>query len=463
MSQSSKAAKAIQVIILAAGKGTRMYSSLPKVLHSLAGKPLVQHVIDSARKLDAKDITLVYGHGAELVKNTITDPQLNWCEQSEQLGTGHAVQQAEQFIDDKANVLILYGDVPLLSVATLEKLIAAKQNQALALLTAILDNPMGYGRIVRDSNNSIQRIVEEKDATDEIRTIREINSGVMVVDGNRLKSWLHKIDNNNAQGEYYLTDLIELAVQEGETVNSYIVEDSKQIEGINNKLQLAELEREYQRIQADKLMTKGATLRDPARFDLRGQVKTGQDVVIDINVIIEGDCSIGNNVNIGANTVIKNSIIGDNVTILENCIIEQSIIGNACNIGPFARLRPDSELEENAKVGNFVELKKAHIAKGSKVNHLSYIGDTLMGENVNIGAGTITCNYDGANKHVTKIGDNAFIGSNTALVAPIEVGAGATVGAGSTLSKDAEPEKLTFTRAQQKTINGWKRPVKNKK
>ncbi len=463
MSQSSKAAKAIQVIILAAGKGTRMYSSLPKVLHSLAGKPLVQHVIDSARKLDAKDITLVYGHGAELVKNTITDPQLNWCEQSEQLGTGHAVQQAEQFIDDKANVLILYGDVPLLSVATLEKLIAAKQNQALALLTAILDNPMGYGRIVRDSNNSIQRIVEEKDATDEIRTIREINSGVMVVDGNRLKSWLHKIDNNNAHGEYYLTDLIELAVQEGETVNSYIVEDSKQIEGINNKLQLAELEREYQRIQADKLMTKGATLRDPARFDLRGQVKTGQDVVIDINVIIEGDCSIGNNVNIGANTVIKNSIIGDNVTILENCIIEQSIIGNACNIGPFARLRPDSELEENAKVGNFVELKKAHIAKGSKVNHLSYIGDTLMGENVNIGAGTITCNYDGANKHVTKIGDNAFIGSNTALVAPIEVGAGATVGAGSTLSKDAEPEKLTFTRAQQKTINGWKRPVKNKK
>ncbi len=463
MSQSSKAAKAIQVIILAAGKGTRMYSSLPKVLHSLAGKPLVQHVIDSARKLDAKDITLVYGHGAELVKNTITDPQLNWCEQSEQLGTGHAVQQAEQCIDDKANVLILYGDVPLLSVATLEKLIAAKQNQALALLTAILDNPMGYGRIVRDSNNSIQRIVEEKDATDEIRTIREINSGVMVVDGNRLKSWLHKIDNNNAQGEYYLTDLIELAVQEGETVNSYIVEDSKQIEGINNKLQLAELEREYQRIQADKLMTTGATLRDPARFDLRGQVKTGQDVVIDINVIIEGDCSIGNNVNIGANTVIKNSIIGDNVTILENCIIEQSIIGNACNIGPFARLRPDSELEENAKVGNFVELKKAHIAKGSKVNHLSYIGDTLMGENVNIGAGTITCNYDGANKHVTKIGDNAFIGSNTALVAPIEVGAGATVGAGSTLSKDAEPEKLTFTRAQQKTINGWKRPVKNKK
>ncbi len=463
MSQSSRPAKPLQVIILAAGKGTRMYSSLPKVLHSLAGKPLVQHVIDSARKLDAKDITLVYGHGAEQVKNTITDPQLNWCEQPEQLGTGHAVQQAEQFIDDKSNVLILYGDVPLLSVATLEKLIAAKQDQALALLTAILDNPAGYGRIVRDSNNSIQKIVEEKDATDEIRTIKEINSGVMVVDGNRLKSWLHKIDNNNAQGEYYLTDLIELAVQEGETVNSFIVQDSKQIEGINNKLQLAELEREYQRIQAEKLMTQGVTLRDPARFDLRGQVKTGQDVVIDINVIIDGDCSIGNNVSIGANTVIKNSIIGDNVTILENCIIEQSVIGNACNIGPFARLRPDSELEENAKVGNFVELKKAHIAKGSKVNHLSYIGDTLMGENVNIGAGTITCNYDGANKHVTKIGDNAFIGSNTALVAPIEIGAGATIGAGSTLSKDAEPEKLTFTRAPQKIINGWKRPVKCKK
>lgn len=462
MSQSSTPAKPLQVIILAAGKGTRMYSSLPKVLHLLAGKPLVQHVIDSARNLDAQDITLVYGHGAEQVKNSISDPHLNWCEQAEQLGTGHAVQQAEQYIKDQANVLILYGDVPLLSITTLEKLIAAKQNQALALLTSVLDKPTGYGRIVRDSNNRIQKIVEEKDATDEIRTIREINSGVMVVDGNRLKTWLQKIDNNNAQGEYYLTDLIELAVQEGETVNSYIVPDSKEIEGINNKLQLAELERAYQRIQAEKLMTYGVTLRDPARFDLRGQLKTGRDVIIDINVIIEGDCSIGSNVSIGANTVIKNSVIADNVTILENCIIEQSVIGNACNIGPFARLRPDSELEENAKVGNFVELKKAHIAKGSKVNHLSYIGDTLMGENVNIGAGTITCNYDGAYKHVTKIGDNAFIGSNTALVAPIEIGAGATVGAGSTLSKDAEPEKLTFTRAAQKTISGWKRPVKTK-
>lgn len=454
--------KPLQVVILAAGKGTRMYSSLPKVLHLLAGKSLVQHVIDSAKQLKAQSISIIYGHGGELVKNTLADPQLHWCEQQEQLGTGHAVQQAIQYIDDNADVLILYGDVPLLSVATLEKLITAKQGQPVALLTACLENPAGYGRIIRDSNNTVQKIVEEKDASDEIRQIKEINSGVMVVDGDKLKSWLTKIGNNNAQGEYYLTDLIELAVTEGEVVNSYIVQDSKEIEGINNKQQLAELEREYQKRQADKLMSQGVTLRDPARFDLRGSVQVGQDVVLDINVIIEGECQIGSNVSIGANSIIKNSIIDDNVTILENCIIEQSKVGNACTIGPFARLRPESELEEQAKVGNFVEIKKAHIAKGSKVNHLSYIGDTQMGENVNIGAGTITCNYDGAYKHITKIGDNAFIGSNTALVAPIEIGAGATIGAGSTLSKDAEAEKLTFTRAAQKTISGWKRPVKNK-
>lgn len=463
MSETDLPDKKLQVIVLAAGKGTRMYSSKPKVLHHLAGKTLVQHVIDCARELDAESIALVYGHGGDLVKQTLAEQLLIWCEQKEQLGTGHAVQQAIGHIEDDANVLILYGDVPLLGAETLRQLLRAKNNHSLALLTACLEQPFGYGRIVRNNENNIEKIVEEKDASDEIKRINEINSGVMVVDGTKLKQWLAQIGNNNAQGEYYLTDLIELAVNEGEEVSSYIVEDNKEIEGINNKLQLAELEREYQRRAAVKLMTQGVSLRDPGRFDLRGTVTVGQDVSIDINVILEGNCSIGNNVKIGANTVIKNTKIGDNVVILENCVIESSIIGNDCNLGPFARLRPETRLEDNAKVGNFVEIKKAHIAKGSKVNHLSYIGDTEMGENVNIGAGTITCNYDGANKHMTKIGDNAFIGSNTALVAPIEIGSDATIGAGSTLGKNAEAGKLTFTRAAQRTINGWKRPTKKKK
>lgn len=463
MSEMKVSKKLLQVIILAAGKGTRMYSSKPKVLHQLAGKPLVQHVIDSAKELQADSISLVYGHGADLVKTTLSEDQLIWCEQEEQLGTGHAVQQAIEHVDDAADVLILYGDVPLLGVATLKKLLQAKKGAAIALLTACLENPHGYGRIVRNSAQQVEKIVEEKDADDNIRGINEINSGVMVVNGDKLKQWLGKVGNDNAQGEYYLTDLIELAVQEGECVNSYIVADNKEIEGINNKIQLAELEREYQKRQARALMTQGVTLKDPARFDLRGTVEVGQDVSIDINVILEGQCRIGNNVTIGANTVIKDCTISDNAVILENCVIEQSTIGAACTIGPFARLRPDTELEEKAKVGNFVEIKKAHIARGSKVNHLSYIGDTEMGENVNVGAGTITCNYDGANKHLTRIGDNAFIGSNTALVAPIEIGQGATIGAGSTLGKNAEAEKLTFTRAAQKTIDGWKRPIKRNK
>jgi len=463
MNDNTQSDKPLQVIILAAGKGTRMYSSLPKVLHKLAGKSLVEHVIDSAEALNAESISLIYGHGGEQVKNTLIDRQLIWCEQREQLGTGHAVQQAIETANDLANVLILYGDVPLLSTETLNKLLEAKKDSSMALLTAKLNNPHGYGRIVRNSDFKIEKIVEEKDAGELEKQITEINSGVMVVEGNKLKQWLAKIGNDNSQGEYYLTDLIELAVVEGEIVHSYIVEDKKEIEGINNKIQLADLEREYQKRQAQSLMTQGVTLMDPARFDLRGTVETGQDVIIDINVIIEGHCKIGSNVTIGANSVLKDMIIGDNVVILQNCILEKSTIGNGCNIGPFARLRPETQLDENAKVGNFVEIKKAHIARGSKVNHLSYIGDTEMGENVNIGAGTITCNYDGAYKHLTRIGDNAFIGSNTALVAPIEIGRGATIGAGSTLSRDAEAEKLTFTRAAQKTVNGWQRPSKTRK
>jgi len=451
--------KILQVIILAAGKGTRMVSSLPKVLHKLAGQSLVQHVIDSVEELKAETISLVYGYGGEQVKNTITNKQLIWCEQKEQSGTGHAVQQAIDSIMDSANVLILYGDVPLLGVETLRLLLAAKKNSSIALLTANLPDPQGYGRIVRN-NNTIEKIVEQKDATEAELQISEINSGVMVVNGDKLKYWLNKVGNNNAQGEYYLTDLIELAVAEGETVHSHIVSDNKEIEGINNKIQLAEMEREYQKRQAYALLEKGVSLRDPNRFDCRGTLQAGQDVTIDINVIIEGQCKIGNNVTIGANTILKDMIIGDNVTILENCILEKSLVGNACNIGPYARLRPETELADNTKVGNFVEIKKARIAKGSKVNHLSYIGDTEMGENVNIGAGTITCNYDGAYKHITKIGDNAFIGSNTALVAPIEIGQGATIGAGSTLSNNAKEGALTFTRAPQKTLKHWQRPSK---
>lgn len=460
MNKTNRSDKALQVIILAAGKGTRMYSSLPKVLHKLAGKTLISHVIESAEALKAESISLVYGHGGEQVKESLKNKQLIWCEQKEQMGTGHAVQQAIEGIQDSANVLILYGDVPLLSTETLNKLLNAKQDSAMAILTARLKNPQGYGRIVRNSAASVVKIVEEKDASDAIKEIKEINSGVMVVSGNKLKQWLTKIGNNNAQGEYYLTDLIELAVLEGETVHSHIVEDDKEIEGINNKIQLAELEREYQKRQAYLLMTKGVTLSDPQRFDLRGSIEVGQDVVIDINVIIKGQCKIGNNVKIGANSILQDMIIGDNVEILENCLLESSKVEAGCSIGPFARLRPETQLDENVKVGNFVEIKKAHIASGSKVNHLSYIGDTEMGKNVNVGAGTITCNYDGAYKHLTTIGDNAFIGSNTALVAPIKIGSGATIGAGSTLSSDAEAEKLTFTRAGQKTLDGWVRPSK---
>ncbi len=454
--------ESLEVIILAAGKGSRMYSSKPKVLHTLGGKLLLKHVLDTAQALAAASINVVYGHGGDQVKNLLGNEAVNWCEQAEQLGTGHAVQQALEHISDASNVLILYGDVPLLSTSTLNHLLLAKQHHKIALLTANLTDPSGYGRIVRNSANVIQKIVEEKDADEAIRKISEINSGVMTVSGRDLKKWLSRLDNNNAQNEYYLTDLIELAVKEGEQVASYIVADEHEIEGINNKIQLAALERVFQQRKANELMSRGVSLMDPSRFDLRGRLDTGQDVHIDINVIIEGYCRFGNNVRIGANCVIKDTNIGDNVTILENCVVEKAELAAGCVVGPFARLRPDTKLAEDVKVGNFVEIKKSHIAAGSKVNHLSYIGDTLMGENVNIGAGTITCNYDGANKHLTRIGDNAFIGSNSALVAPVEIGSNATIGAGTTLSYDAEKDKLTLTRVKQRTVSGWKRPVKNK-
>lgn len=437
-----------------------MKSALPKVLHKIAHKPLLGHVLDVAQQLGAHSTHVVYGHGGEQVKNALSHYNVSWVLQDEQLGTGHAVDQAAPAIDDNQTVLILYGDVPLIQKETLIELIKAASNKALGLLTAHLDDPTGYGRIIRNDTGNVVKIVEQKDANDEEKQVTEINTGMLALDSTQLKSWLKKLENNNAQGEYYLTDIIGIAANEGVTINTVHPAYLKEIEGVNNKLQLAQLEREYQMDQAKKLMEQGVTLKDPSRFDLRGELEVGRDVTIDVNVIIEGKVKLGDNVIISSNNIIKDSTVGNNVIIQPNCVIESSNIGDDCVIGPFARVRPDTQLARGAKIGNFVEIKKSTIGEGSKVNHLSYIGDTTMGKDVNIGAGTITCNYDGANKHQTIIGDNAFIGSDTQLVAPVEVGEGATIGAGSTISHDAPKGELTLSRAPQKTRQGWKRPVK---
>jgi bifunctional UDP-N-acetylglucosamine pyrophosphorylase/glucosamine-1-phosphate N-acetyltransferase len=450
----------LNIVILAAGQGTRMKSALPKVLHKIAHKPLLEHVLDTARHLDAHTIHVVYGHGGEQVREQLNNQDVNWVLQDRQLGTGHAVEQAMPAIPDNETVLILYGDVPLITEETLQRLIHAADGGGLGLLTAELADPTGYGRIIRNESGEVIRIVEQKDATGEQRQVKEINTGMLALDSNRLKQWLTRLENNNVQGEYYLTDVIGMAAQEGIKINTVQPTTLPEIEGINNKLQLGQLERVYQMQQAETFMQQGVTFRDPARFDLRGDLEVGQDVTIDVNVIIEGRVKLGNGVTLGPNTVIKNSTLADNVTVHPNCVIESAVIGKGCDIGPFARVRPDTVLAEQVKIGNFVEVKKATIDVGSKVNHLSYIGDTNMGKNVNIGAGTITCNYDGANKHQTIIGDNAFIGSDTQLVAPVEVGEGATIGAGSTISHDAPKGELTLSRAPQKTRQGWKRPVK---
>jgi bifunctional UDP-N-acetylglucosamine pyrophosphorylase/glucosamine-1-phosphate N-acetyltransferase len=450
----------LHIIILAAGQGTRMKSALPKVLHKIAHKPLLGHVLDVAQQLGAHSTHVVYGHGGEQVKNTLSHYEVSWVLQDKQLGTGHAVDQAAPDITDNQTVLILYGDVPLIQKETLIDLINAASNNALGLLTAHLEDPTGYGRIIRNASGDVIRIVEQKDASDEEKKVTEINTGMLAVDSTQLKGWLKKLENNNAQGEYYLTDVIGMAAGDGVTINTVHPTALKEIEGVNNKLQLSQLEREYQMDQARKLMEQGVTFRDPARFDLRGELEVGKDVSIDVNVIIEGNVKLGDNVTIASNNVIIDSTIGNNVSIQPNCIIESSVIGNECVIGPFARVRPGTQLAKGAKIGNFVEIKKSTIGEGSKVNHLSYIGDTTMGSEVNIGAGTITCNYDGANKHQTVIGDNAFIGSDTQLIAPVEVGEGATIGAGSTISHDAPKGELTLSRSPQKTRQGWKRPVK---
>ncbi|MGQ0287247.1 bifunctional UDP-N-acetylglucosamine diphosphorylase/glucosamine-1-phosphate N-acetyltransferase GlmU [Pasteurellaceae bacterium 22721_9_1] len=452
----------LSVVILAAGKGTRMYSALPKVLHKVAGKPMVKHVIDTAKQLSADQIHLIYGHEAELLKARLAEEPVNWVHQAEQLGTGHAMQQAAPFFKDDENILMLYGDAPLITKETLEKLIAAKPEKGIALLTVKLDNPTGYGRIIRE-NGSVVAIVEQKDANPEQLKIQEVNTGVMVSDGASFKKWLARLDNNNnAQGEYYMTDVIGLANQDGCQVAAVTADDIMEVEGANNRLQLNALERYYQRKQAQKLLLAGVSLADIDRFDLRGELSHGKDCEIDINVIFEGKVQLGNQVKIGAGCVLKNVVVADNVEIKPYSVLEDCVVGEKAAIGPFSRLRPGAELAAETHVGNFVEIKKAHIGKGSKVNHLTYVGDAEVGQNCNIGAGVITCNYDGANKFKTIIGDNVFVGSDSQLVAPVTIADGATIGAGSTVTKDVAQDELVISRVPQRHIRGWQRPMKKK-
>lgn len=449
----------LNIVILAAGQGTRMQSRLPKVLHPLAGKPLLAHVIDTARSLNPAKIIVVYGHGGELVPNTLASPELIWIEQAQQLGTGHAVEQAMGEVDDASNLLVLYGDVPLLQTSTLTELVRLGA-EGFGLLTVNLENPFGYGRIVRDNYGQVARIVEEKDASEAERKITEINSGIMCTSAKRLRNWLSQLENDNAQQEYYLTDTIAMAVDAGVTVNTTQPQAEQEVAGVNSRSQLSVLERFYQHQQAERLMAAGVTIIDPARLDIRGQVSSGQDVILDINVVLEGNVVLGNNVHIGPGCVIKDSEIADGAEIKAMSVIEQAKVGPGAVVGPFARLRPGAELAASVHVGNYVEIKNSQVGEGSKINHLSYVGDTSVGKAVNIGAGTITCNYDGANKHRTIIGDRAFIGSDTQLVAPVEVGEGATIGAGTTLTSNAPAEELTLSRAKQQTIKGWQRPTK---
>lgn len=450
------------VVILAAGKGTRMYSNLPKVLHNLAGKPMVSHVIDTALSLGANNVHLVYGHGGDLLKEKLSEQNLNWVLQAEQLGTGHAMQQAAPHFADDEDILMLYGDVPLIAEDTLERLIAIKPQGGIGLLTVHLENPMGYGRIVRE-NGGVVGIIEQKDANAEQLEIKEINTGILVANGADLKRWLSKLNNNNAQGEFYITDIISIAHQEGRKIETAHPTRLSEMEGVNNRLQLAALERVYQTEQAEKLLLAGVMLLDPARFDLRGTLKHGRDVVIDTNVIIEGNVVLGNNVYIATGCVLKNCVIGDGCELSPYTVIEDSEMAEDCTVGPFARLRPGSKLEQKAHVGNFVEMKKSTLGVGSKAGHLSYLGDAEIGCGVNIGAGTITCNYDGANKFKTIIGDDVFVGSDTQIVAPVTIEKGATIGAGTTVTKDVKENELVISRVKQTHISNWARPLKIKK
>ncbi|MDP1557522.1 MAG: bifunctional UDP-N-acetylglucosamine diphosphorylase/glucosamine-1-phosphate N-acetyltransferase GlmU [Nitrosomonas sp.] len=460
MSKSSK----LNIVILAAGLGKRMRSSIPKVLHGLGGKPLLAHVLKTARVLSPKNICIVYGYGGDMVRQAITDTDLNWIQQTEQLGTGHALLQALPSLSENGLTLILFGDVPLVRSETLDKLIHASENKSCALLSVELEKPQGYGRIIRDVGaNKVIAIVEEKDASLEEKEIREINTGMMVIPNQLLHKWLPNIGKKNKQNEYYLTDIIAMAVKQGIDVVTVKPVDAWEILGVNSKHQLAALERIYQRNCADKLLDQGVSLADPSRIDIRGELICGHDVEIDINCIFEGKVILGDNVIIKANNILKNVSVAAGTIIAPNCLIEDTVIGEICQIGPYARFRPKTELGNNVHIGNFVEVKNSTIATGTKASHLSYIGDTLIGRNVNIGAGTITCNYDGVNKHQTIIEDNVFIGSDSQLIAPVTVAEGAVIGAGSTITRNAPPGKLTLSRSKQVSVAGWIRPVKNKK
>lgn len=458
----------LQIVILAAGQGKRMYSDTPKVLHCLAGKPMLQWVIETAQQLNPDAIHVVYGHGGEAIKSALANSAVNWVLQTEQLGTGHAVKQALTHIPDQSQVLVLSGDVPLIRSETLRALVKAslsheKKPIPLSLLVAMLDNPTGLGRIVRDGSGAIRAIVEEKDATVDQKRINEIYSGICCVSAADLARWLPQLNAHNAQGEYYLTDIIAMAVAENLPITSMQATDLLEIQGVNNRLQLQQLERVWQKRVAEQLMLSGVSISDANRLDVRGELQCGPDVFIDVNVICNGHVRLGKGCRIGPHCVLTNVTLGENCEIFANSVLEDCVLDNNCHVGPFARLRPGTQLAADCKIGNFVETKNAVLAEGTKASHLSYLGDVTIGKEVNIGAGTITCNYDGANKHQTVIEDGVFVGSDTQFVAPVRIGANATIGAGSTIRKDVPPGELTLTVSKQKTIFGWKRPVKKEK
>jgi len=468
----------LDVVILAAGKGTRMNSNLPKVMHKIAGKPMIEHVVDCASSLGTEHIHLVVGHGADVIKRHflgddshegyvsyegLKGSELSFVSQDNQLGTGHAVQQAMPNIPARSvedRVLVLYGDVPLVSKDTLQELIDTSATAPLGVLTLFTQNPEGLGRIIRDDSHQLRAIVEERDASEEQKGIKEVNSGILVSSAIELKDWLSRLSNDNAQGEYYLTDIIAMAVADGHVVESLTTGDEYEVQGVNDKLQLCMLERHFQMIQAQALLATGVTVMDPTRVDIRGDISYGRDLTIDVNVVLEGQIKLGNNVSIGANCLIKDATLGDDVTLLPGTIIDGAVIGNAATVGPYARLRPGTVLADSVKIGNFVETKKAVMGNGSKANHLAYIGDATIGADVNIGAGTIFCNYDGVNKHTTTLGDNVFVGSNSVLVAPVELENGVFVAAGSVINRAVPSDNLAVGRAKQRNVTGWKRPAK---